>query len=504
MSIGNVISIQKLIGAEASIYNHPDYDEYMARWEKWRDVYTGTEAIKAKTTQYLPSFEHRVSAQHNAYTDYLERAIFVPYGQKIVNGLVSLIFRKPVRVKHAAAKKYDPNNLSKRHINLQAFAREIAREVLVTGRVGVLVDWNNEINKAFAYIFPAEDIISWAIDTEGKLNYILLRETTVTVPTPFENNGKPSTSVDTTYLAYRINENGLCEATRFDSKFDEIDTYRIIVKGRQIDYIPFTFFSSEGNYPEITPSVLADIFELNIKHYQNYALLQLGRKHTAFPIYFVPLDQSVEENSEFVLNPSVVWEVPIQSKPGVLEYYGRGLDHLANSLRQLESEIVQIMGRITGLRSTDTKYEAPNIFQLLYSVEVSILTSIMETLASGLKQVVEQWLAFSGAPEPRTGYQVEVKLKSDFNTSNIEARELRAIAALHNEGLLPLEQTFEVLQNSGYIPREVMFDEYRELVDKAQEEIMAREQLLAEIKALSKGKIIQQLQDQEPNNSGKN
>ena len=461
-------------------YAHPDYTDMLPIWQKIRDVVAGSEVVKAKGKEYLPGF---CRDDGDGYREYLQRAIFVPYARKLVSGIVGYLFSAPVVVKHKT--RQDPDTISPQHRTFETFARQIAQDVVSIGRVGVLVDYNNNMDRAYAHIFLAENIINWEYDHDGNLTYLLLREVSRYTPKVYERHlvTQPNVSAQsqtiTTYLEYRLDENGNVVVTRYDDAFSNPQNIPLRVKNKVPTRIPFVFFGATDNTPDINEPPILDVVNLNIAHYQNAALLQLGRKSTAFPIYYVPIEAGQAEPDKFVLNPSYVWVVSENSKPGVLEFYGQGLNHLANSLAQIESQIVQIAGRITGLRSTDTKYEAPDIFRLLYDAETSVLTSYTNTLTSGLKEVVELWLEYNSTPGTPEDWQVRIDMREEFNASTVDARGLRAISALYKEGMLSLENAFKVLQNSGFIPRKMSFEEYKA---KIEEEIAKREQIVNEMR----------------------
>jgi hypothetical protein len=57
---------------------------------------------------------------------------------------------------------------------------------------------------------------------------------------------------------------------------------------------------------------ILDILTLNVSHYKTYAQLEHGRFYTANPIYYV--SGAGEEDTEYHIGPSVVWEIGQRGK----------------------------------------------------------------------------------------------------------------------------------------------------------------------------------------------
>ena len=69
-----------------------EYEAALPRWQRCRDCFEGSDAIKARATDYLPALEgHQGSSEK--YDAYLTRAVFYNATARTVAGLLGSVFR---------------------------------------------------------------------------------------------------------------------------------------------------------------------------------------------------------------------------------------------------------------------------------------------------------------------------------------------------------------------------------------------------------------------------
>jgi hypothetical protein len=453
---------------ELSSFHHIDYQYYHPEWVMIRDCIAGERRIKERGQEYLPSLDTEFGT---SYETYKNRAVFVNMVARTVMGLVGTIFRRPLKAKNAD--KSLLNNVTINGLDLNSFAKKLAYEVCSVGRVGVLVDYSDK--KPYLTEYVAENILSWKTDmVDGRLalTYVLLREIYDETPV-LDGSVIPSTLGS--YIAgglkarYRVLyvEDGVYKQrliSEVESSVLGQVTYtqspEIVPtkSGATFSYIPMVIIGPYSATPDVQKSPVYDIATLNIAHYMTSAQLEHGRFYTALPIYYVPTNPG-QESDGYVLGPSVVWEVPSDSKPGILEYFGTGLTSLTNSLTEKEEHIAQLGGRIMGIRP-QASGESDNIFKMKQANEMSILLNVTESLGAGLTQAFKWYLEWDRKPFA----DVTVKLNQDFKALQIGARELRAVALLYQQGMLPIENVYETLQSSEFIPEDTTFEEFKDML----------------------------------------
>lgn len=452
---------------ELSQYLHPDYIYYKPDWDMIRDALQGERRVKEQGSLYLPGLDTNFGTE---YETYKERASFVNMLSRTVIGMVGTVFRRTIKVENV--KKEDIENVTLDGLDLNLYAKKLALEVASVGRVGVLVDMPVSSGTPYLTAYIAENILSWrteVINGREVLNYVLLREIVdnsqvLDGETISTIDGRANTNALRAKYRVLLLENGVYKQRVYDigsnttnptfatESFEEIIPLRT---GVPLDFIPMVIIGPLSPTPEIQKSPVYDIVTLNMAHYRTSAQLEHGRFNTALPVYYVPVS-SPGDQVEYVIGPSVVWEVAADSRPGILEYFGTGLKALTDGLVEKEEHIAQLGGRIMGIRPQATS-ESDNIFKLKTANEMSILLNITESMSRALTDILRWYLDWQR--KPIAG--VRVRLNQDFKQSTVAARELRALALLYQEGILPLEEVFRALQDAEYIDDETTIEDFR-------------------------------------------
>lgn len=451
-------------------YYHVDYKYYKPEWDATRDAIAGERRVKEQGALYLPPLDVEYGT---SYETYKERAVFVNMVSRTVLGLVGTVFRRPLKVE--GTDKKNLKNVTLDGLDLNLFAKKLAYEVCSIGRIGVLVDMANNGEKPYLTEYIAENILSWhtkLVNGREVLDYVLLRE--ITDETPLLDDGAVVASDTSNYtggLSARFRvlllENGVYKQRVYKvdpreaspnlrgTDYVEVTPTR---NGKPFDFIPMVIIGPMSPTPGVQKSPIFDIVVLNYAHYRTSAQLEHGRYYTALPVYYVPTQAGTEKN-EYHVGPSVVWEVPTGEKPGILEYYGTGLKSLSDSLTEKEEHIAQLGGRIMGIRPAATA-ESDNIFKMKQANEMSILLNITESMSAGLTTVFKwylEWLRIDST-------DVRVILNQDFKSLAIAARELRAVALLYQEGIIPLQIVYETLQASEFISDDISLEEFEAML----------------------------------------
>lgn len=480
-------------------YLHPDYRYFKPDWDLIRDVMAGERRIKEMGKTYLPPLSDTAGT---SYDEYRERAVFVNMLARTVNGLVGTLYRRQPKVlglKDALLRgsaQITPDGAS-----VVSFGKTVATELTPIGRVGILVDMDpNGVNPPYMTYYIAENILSWKtefVDGRERLVYVLLREviddfnyfgvagSTAPAPvdaprkvgsrqtriarTPVDSGATPSLRAQFRVLSL---ENGAyvqrIYKTTIDRGVEVIGDEPVVIRptrrGNPLDFIPFTIVGTAGVSAKVTKPPMLDIANLNVSHYKSSAQLEHGRFFTALPVYYAPA-RAGEEGGEYTVGPSMVWEVMPGEKPGILEYYGTGLRELANSLAEKEQHISQLGGRIMGI-TKDQGSQSPEVAALTHANEVSVLTTIGDALSEGMTAALRQWAWWQDMDAAEL-LKVEFRMNRDYATSNIGAREMRAIAVLYQSGVLPVEEMHRVFQESELISEQTSVEDFVSMLKSA-------------------------------------
>lgn len=203
---------------------HAEFEAFLPKWIRAREVIAGEDAIKAAGERYLPRLESQTDEEYSAY---VARGAFFNGTARTAEGFAGMIFRRePVvrlpsdgrglnvassRLKEGQNGEFtvesakDAEKLSQRngsggpspHLGkvfetfeadvdllgtpLYSFAKRLTGEVLAVGRAGTLIEWNDAEQRAFLASYQAEQIINWRMVRVGgrnELGLVVLRETT--------------------------------------------------------------------------------------------------------------------------------------------------------------------------------------------------------------------------------------------------------------------------------------------------------------------------------------
>ncbi len=181
---------------------HPQYQNMVVDWTMMRDLYLGERHVKEKGQSYLPAtsgmfldgMDDPKQLGYKNYCAYKMRAVFPDYVKDGVEALVGLICKKPavIEVPKSMEPLTDSCTLNKE--SLQQVLRRIYEELLVTGRLGVLVDLPVNPDPAnplpYLALYIAESIKNWddGSFTDGltSLNMVVLDESGYSRTSEFE------------------------------------------------------------------------------------------------------------------------------------------------------------------------------------------------------------------------------------------------------------------------------------------------------------------------------
>lgn len=464
-SPGRSVRQEQASQAVGPIWRHPDYAYWQSDWQMLRDMFMGEREVKAKGEHYLPRMEGMTPGDYRAY---LKRSTYYNMISRTVYGLQGSLFRRQAEV--SGVPKRLVNNMKtigRSGESLFLLMRLTGLEMLLLGRFGVLVDRPTEPGGApFLATYLAENIVDWVVvEADGKyiLQEVILREFSVARDT--------STFVRRYFAGYRrlfLDENGEYTVAVYrpngadaDIATSTAEIFKPTNRGRPLREIPFVFFGPESNLPDIQKPPVLDIATLNLSHYRSYAQLEHGRFYTGLPIYYCPSDSN--EKGEYLLGPSVVWEVAPGEKPGVIEFNGHGLTFLENALTQKENQVASLGGRLLGTGGSGAA-ESDNALMMKDRNERSVLLSVAFSIDDGFTKLLQYWAAWQDASDADIA-KISVETNKDFLLDKASAREFRAIQAMYMDGVIPIEVVYDYLKRADVIPDWLSIDEFTRLIN---------------------------------------
>ena len=461
---------------------HPDVLYWWREWRMIRHACEGERTIKDWGDVYLPMLE---GMEGDEYIAYLDRATFYNFTGRTVTALAGTILRREPTVEGIPERlKTNFERLTKANQDFAIFSGILVPEVIRMGRFGVLVDLPNVVTtepKPYLTTYTAENIVDWTeTDVEGRttLTNVVLREIKLVKVTDQSGNvvQRFVPQYRRLWLDFEAAGHPYRQAVYMASDGNDTpdisEAYRIgpvvtpLIRGEPLDYIPFRFFGALQSTAEVEKAPMQDIARLNLSHYRSYAHLEHGRLFAGFPIYYVEAPMTGDDaDIEFELGASKVWVTPAGAKPGLLELNGQGLKFLVDALDQKEQQAAALGGRMMGVRSSAST-ESDNQLKLAERNEQAVLLNITRSIDAGMTQVLRWWCAFQGVSEADQA-KIWVYYNKDFLFDLAGAREFRAIQAMYNDGILPIEVLYDYFRKASVVPDWMSLEEFTDLLNKS-------------------------------------
>ena len=442
---------------------HPEYQLRVNEWDKCKDCYIGEDAIKLKTTNYLPKLDRHDDTNEGKtrYLDYLSRATFFGVVSTVVTGRVGQVMRLP------ATKDLNPivekwsNTLMRDQSNLTEMTKRVLTEVMTTGRVGLLLDRPEVGGDPYVVMYKCQDIINWETHEESLIR-VVLRESYINKVS--NKVGKVTQVSSIRYRELRLNELGKYEVAKWHSKNGQYTETEIIEPknaGIGIEYIPFQFINTDSVSVNTSKPPLLDLANLNVAHYRNSADYEqlLHRVGVAATFYANGIDDDeANDPSNLAVGPDVRWHSRNPAaKFGILEFSGSS----ASAMETAMLEKMQMMATIGGqlVQRHRKQVETAETARMRSASENSTLDTLVSTVEIGIKQILEVasvWLNQSS--------DLLFKLNRDYLDDKWSPEELKAVNEAEMLGLLSKQSAFSIRKKMEVYPEGWTFEEESQLL----------------------------------------
>ncbi len=398
-------------------FSHPEYSATLPDWTKIRDCFKGERAIKTAGTAYLP----RLKAQSQEdYDNYLYRALFFPITGKTVASLVGLATSKKPRIEYPdTMSKYFSDTASALYQFTEFFVG-VFNEVVLQGRLGVLIDAPAGGGDPYPVPYIAENVMNWQEDEQGKLLMVLLREY-VSVP----GEAQFSTEIVCRYRHCYLSGGEYWQQLLDDELKPVGAAFAPTFSGSTIDYVPFTCIGASGCHLWVDKPPMLDISTINISHYLTSADLEWGRHIVGLP---TPVVSGVDAGTKLSIGGTAAWILPTtDAKAYYLEFLGQGL----LSLEKAMTEKVGLMSTLSArlVDSSAKGSEAAEAVRLRYVNEAASLIHIIGSIENGLTIVFNQL-----AKLQRDTGDVKIALQRDVMGNAITFSDMKVLFEAYLNG----------------------------------------------------------------------
>lgn len=435
---------------------HEDYNELQDEWEKCRDAAEGQRAIHGAGRKYLPALSGQTNEEYDAYK---MRATFYEATGRTIDGLTSMIFRKPPTLDGDLSPDF-MEDCTLDGVSLFGFAQNLTREVMTVARAGILVDYphidylETELtvaqseamnNRPYFRHYTAESIINWSkgrVNNKSVVTQVRLKEC---VDVPLDEFGDDD--IDQIRVL-ELNEFGIYQQRVFrqNEKHEWVQFGEAIIpvmNGQPMSFIPFVFINTDSTSPEPQTPPLMGLVNINISHYRTTADLEHGAHFTGLPTAVIT-GHNKEKDEIFRIGSSTAWVFSNENANAkYLEFEGKGLDSLKELCAAKEEKMAALGAQM--LTPSARRNEAADTAELRHMGENSILSAIAQTVSDGLNMalsIVAMW----------TNTQpVKISLNRDFLPTSMTPQMITALLQSWQSGGISGRTLFENLKRGEVI-----------------------------------------------------
>lgn len=454
---------------------HPAYTAMQKRWQRMQDVCSGEDAIKAKSTLYLPKPNpHDLSAENELrYKEYLERAVFIEVTKDTLDKYAGQAFATDPILNVHKNLAYLRQNATGKGLTIYQVAQKCFIDLLRYGRCGVLVDYpdttllknqdgeiplniseNLHPNLAF---YDAFSIINWRI-VDNQLVMVILAENIEMV-----SDDGFGTNYVKQYRYLGLDELGYFSEIWQESKGGLVQVgQRIYPKfnHQALNTIPFIVMGSDSNDFGEQSIPLESLAKINLAHYRNSAdyedsvfrcgqvqpfLSGVSRERLQ---YLEDKDIKIGSATALMLEPNSSFGYA-QASPNSLVY--EAMQDKYAMMKQLGAKLVEATTNKTATQASQEN-----------STQNSIASMCIANINEAFNLALQYIYHFANL-DYKDG--VLFKAKQEFYTPTPEPNMMTSLMALVQGGLAPKTVIYNYLRKHNLINSELSDDDLQGMIE---------------------------------------
>lgn len=472
-------------------------------WQRIEDCTGNTDTVKSPGPKYLPvlpghdrHYPLPDGGTIDQYADiFLRYAVWLPYSRKVKQGMLGLLFRKPVQGDGLGVADPHRNNVTLEGHTLDRFAGIVASERLSRGWGGVLVDYSSEAGRPYQRLYSAPSVLDWRIEYRGGVPWL----TQVRVLESFDVPSQDGWSVEkrqqvrvlalapVSAVAEQLAADGATAPDGFGQLSNESDyplgvyvqqVWRRVVlengkegdtwerygppvtpmrSGRHLWFVPFTFLARELESPP-----LQDVVDLNLAHYRTSADYRALMHKFGHPTLLLT---GFDGDKDTVRVGGLIRTSVTEADGKYIELTGVNARELRESMSELKAEMAIVAARML-LAEQKKAAETAESQEFRMAGDDATLSAIALDVSDTLTQsfVWHRWWAGTETIE-RCEAEVDVKLNREFFARSMSAVELQTFWLTHLDGGLSRDAYEAIKARGGLLPDGVTAEEERQLAD---------------------------------------
>ena len=366
---------------------HPLYQQVHPFIKRTVDAYNGD------VHDYIPRLAGQSQTEYDAYRT---RSSFYNVVERTLAALVGALTRRPHTIENVVGD--DPYFYG--NVGSDEFVAGCYNDILKTGRVGILVDYDDVEQHPYITSYSGENIINWG---DG---FIVLSENYFG-PDPEDHYNQ---ILLTRYRELMLNDEGFYAVRIWEQKqgtygtnqkpqYEIVDVIEPMIRGQRLTSIPFTVVNPGSiGIQFVAKPPLSTMADINLDHFKIAVDIGHGAHYIALPTPYIAGDLANEASSIRIGSDQFIHLAPGGSV-GYLEFTGAGMNFLMTLQTSKEEQMYSLGSRMLqykkGVESSDS-------LQIRLGAESASLVGIAIALEEGLWQALyhyNMWMGFDTEPE---------------------------------------------------------------------------------------------------------
>lgn len=431
---------------------HPLYSQFIQDWQLLRDAYEGQRKVKSKREVYLPATPGQVEdglsegqKGRKNYDAYLTRALFPEVLSDAIETILGVMHQKPPTIELPAQLEQMREDATTQGESLELLLRRINEQQLITGRLGLLLDVENNTpvgTMPYIALYIGEHVRNW---DDGRRDQLVRQRLNIVVldESEYERTSDLDWEFENKYRVLvlgNVRENepeGVYQVGLFRDEasiINEAELVTPVLNGRTFNRIPFVFINSKDVVTQPDKPPLIGLGRLAMAIYRGDA----DYRQTLFvqgQDTLVTIGLVADEDDELRVGMGARIDLPIGGDAKYIGTDSSGLPELRTSIENDKSEAQNKGGRL--LNEFGRQAESGEALNTRVSVKTASIHQVALAGAFGLQRLLRMAAEWVGANPD----EVVVTPNLDFTPLEASGRDLIDIQAAKNMGAPMSEQS---------------------------------------------------------------
>ena len=452
------------------------YESYAIKWARCRAACAGQSAVHNGGEAYLPKL---IGQSQTDYDSYKLRATYFNAAGRTLDGLVGMVFRKPIEIVAPTALQPIIDDLDLAGVPLEGVAMHVMNDVIQAGRIGLLVEYPQvqdqpvsaagatQLNlRPYVSTYPAESILDWKYQRVNNVMQpvmIKLLESHETKINDFTYESEPQ--IRALLLRDGVYSQEIYRKQGENKEWVLVETLVPLLNNKPIDFIPFWAFGAKENSLDLQQPPIEPLCDVNLAHYRVNADYERGCHFAGLPTPILAGFVFGENEVVKIGSAGAITSQDPNAKWGFLEFTGQGLGALLDNLKLKEGQMAAIGARF--LAPDKAGVEAAATLLMRSNGETSVLASMANLVSQNLQDMFEfiaKWAGIDG--------EISIKLSTDFLPVTMSSQDLDSLIKSWQAGGIPKEELFNALKRGEVITDKITYEEYSDALEAEKETVL--------------------------------